>query len=170
MSNDSSFLADPPSTVYIVTTLCIAVAGTLGVPFMIWLLYTGIYSHNWALVVAALFAGLICAGLLQSWKSFRAAIRQRRDGNRHSISISAQKFVYRKDNLVQEIPIADIISIEDRLEPSIGSRVRSVKVTYRKADDSRSELLINAMEFSKATEKRDKLGVLLADAIRLNQG
>jgi hypothetical protein len=169
MSKDSFFLADPPSTGYIATMLCIAVAGTLGLPLMIWLLYTGIYSHNWAMVAAALFAGLICAGLIQSWKSFRAAILQRRDGRRHSISIAGQKFVYRKDKLVQEIPIVDIISIEDLSEPSIGSRVRSVKITYRVADDKRSALLINAMEFSKATEKQDKLGVLLADAIRLNK-
>lgn len=170
MSKDAYFPADPPSAGYIVSMVCIALAGTLGLPFMIWLVYTGIYTHKWALVVAALFSGLICAGMLQSWKSVRAAMRQRRDDRRHSITITGQKFAYRKDDLVNEIPLADIASIEDRVESSIGTQARSIRITYRKADESRSELIINAMDFSKTWEKQGKFGVLLSDAIRLNQG
>jgi hypothetical protein len=169
MSKESCFLADPPSTGYIVTMICIALAGTIGLPFMIWLIFTSIYKHNWALVAAALVAGLICAGLLQSWKTFRALILQRRDGRRYSIMITGQKFIYRKDNLILEIPIVKILGIDDHLGPSIGSQVWSVRVTYRKADDSQSELLINAMDFSKTTDKQGKLGVLLAEAVRADQ-
>ena len=170
MPKDSYFPADPPSVVYIVSMICIALAGTLGLPFMIWLVFTSIFKHDWVLVVATFFSGLICAGMLQFWKSVRSAVRQRGDNRRHSITITAQKFIYRKDDLVQEIPLADILSIEDRLEPSIGSQARTARIVYRKAGDSRSELLINAMEFSKTWEKRDKFGVLLSEAIRANQG
>jgi hypothetical protein len=170
MTEDIYFVADPPTAGYIVTMVCIAVAGTIGLPFMIWLVYTAIYTHNWALVIAALFAGLICAGMLQSWKSVRSSIRQRREANRHSITISGQKFIYRKDDLVHEIQLADISNVLDRLEPSGGNQVWSVKITYRKADGSSSELSINAVEFSKAWENQGKFGVLLWEAIRANQG
>jgi hypothetical protein len=170
MSKDSVFLAEPASRGYIISMVIIVMAGALGLPFMVWLVFSGIYNHNWALVAAALFSGLICAGMLQSWKSLRAAIRQRRDGNRHSITIAGQKFIYRKDDLVTGIPLADIISVEDRAEPSIGSKAWTVRIAYRKADDSQGELSINAIDFSKAWEKHGKLGVLLSEAIRANQG
>jgi hypothetical protein len=170
MTEDIYFVADPPTTGYIVTMVCIAVAGTLGLPFMIWLVFTAIFRHNWALVIAALFAGLICAGMLQSWKGIRSAMRQRKDGKRHSITITSQKFIYCKDNQIQEIPLVDIVSIEDRLESSIGNQARSIKITYTKADDKRGELMINAMEFSKAWENQGKFGALLWDAICTNRG
>jgi hypothetical protein len=170
MTKDAFFPADPPSKGYITTMVCIALAGTLGLPLMILLVYTGIYSHKWGLVVAALFSGLICAGLLQSWKSARSAIRQRQDNKRHSITIAGQKFVYRKDDQVNEIPLADIVRIEDCVEPSIGTQSKSVKITYRKVDDVRSELVINAMDFSKNWEMQGKFGALLSETIRLNQG
>ena len=169
MDKDTVFLADPPSLGFYISMICIALAGTIGLPFMIWLVYTGIYKHNWALVLAALFSGLICAGLLQAWKSVRATGRQRREPNRHSITIAGQKFIYRKDDLVHEIQLADISSVLDRLEPSVGSQVWSVKITYRKADSS-SELSINAMEFSKTWENKGKFGALLSEAMRLSQG
>ena len=170
MFKDSVFLADPPSLGYLVSMICIALAGTLGLPFMVWLVYTSIYKHNWALVGAALFSGLICAGMLQSWKGVRSVMRQRGEVNRHSITIAGQKFIYRKDDQVHEIKLADILSVEDCLEPSGGSQTWSVRISYRKPGDSHSELFINAMEFSKTWEKQGKLGVLLSDAIRLNQG
>ena len=150
--------------------ICIAMAGTLGLPFMVWLVFTGIFKHNWALVGASLSSGLICAGVLQSWKSVRSAMRQRRDGRCHSITITNQKFAYGKDDLVHEIPLADRLSVEDRVEPYVGSQVRSVKIAYRKADDSRNGLFINAMEFSKAWEKQGKFDALLVGAIGANQG
>jgi hypothetical protein len=170
MAKDFLIFADPPSMGYIVTMIIIALAGSLGLPFMVWLLFDGIHKHNWVLVVAALFSGLICAGMLQSWKSVRSAMRQRRDGNRHSITIAGQKFVYRKDDLVHEIPLADIRIVEDHVEPSGGTQVWSVKIAYRNADDSPSELFINTMEFTKAWEKQGKFGALLTEAIRANQG
>ena len=169
MSKDIVFLADPPSKGYIITVLFIALAGTLGLPFMIWLVFTGIFKHNWFLVVPALLSGLICAGMLQSWKSMRLAMRQRRDGTRHSISIAGQKFVYRKDDLVTEIPLADIITVTDHAERSGVGQAWSVRIAYRKADASQSELFINAMDFTKTWEKQGKLGALLWEAIRADQ-
>jgi hypothetical protein len=170
MPKDSVFLADPPSKVYIVSMICIALAGTLGLPFMVWLVFTSIYKHNWALVVAALFSGLICAGMLQSWKSVRSATRLRREANRHSITIAGQKFIYRKDELVKEIPLADILSVEDQVEPSGGSQAWSVRIAYRITGDAQNELFINAMDFTNAWEKQGKFGMLLSEAIRANQG
>jgi hypothetical protein len=169
MPKDSVFIADPPSTGFFISMICISVAGTIGLPFMIWLVFTGIYKHNWVVVGAALFSGLICAGMLQSWKSVRSAGRLRGDHNRHSITIGNQKFIYRKDDLVQEIPLAGIISVQDHLEPSIGSQIWSVRISYHKADDSRGELFINAMEFSKAWENQGKFGALLSNAVQAAQ-
>jgi hypothetical protein len=169
MDKDYVFLADPPSTGMIISMTTIAMAGALGLPFMVWLVFDGIINHIWGLVALALFSGLIFAGMLQSWKGVRSALRQRRDAKRHSISISNRKFVYRKDDLVQEILLADILNVEDRVEPSVGSQARFVKITYRKPDDSHSEISINGMDFSKSWEKQGTFGALLSEALRADQ-
>jgi hypothetical protein len=168
MSKDSLILADPPSTGYIASMFIIALAGSLGLPFMVWLIFDGITKHNWVLVAAALVAALICAGMLQSWKSARLALRQRRDGSRYSITISGQKFVYRKDDQVTEIPLDKIMSVEDQVEPSGGSQAWTVRVAFRKADDSQGDLYINKMDFSNTREKQGKFSALLQEAIRDN--
>ncbi len=169
MSKDSVILADPPSIGYIVSIIFIALAGTLGVPFMIWLVFTSIYKHNWVLVAGGLISGLICAGMLQSWKSVRSVMRQRGDSSRHSIMIAGGKLTYRKDDLVKEIPLADILSIRDHLEPSVGGQAWSVRIVYRVAGESQNEVFINAMDFTKAVEKQGKFGALLSEAIHTNQ-
>lgn len=169
MSKDSVFLADRPSTGYLVSIIFIAAAGSLGLPFMIWLVFTGIFSRNWIMVGAALFSGLICAGMLQSWKSVRSIVRQRRDGSRHSITISGQKFIYRKDDLVQEIPLVDIQSVKDRVEPSGGSQAWTVEISYRKPDESQGQLWINKLDFSNTWEKKDKFSGMLFKAIQENR-
>jgi hypothetical protein len=169
MPKGTVFLADPPSTGYIVTMIFIALGGTLGLPFMIWLEFTAINSQNWVLVAGALISGLLCAGMLQSWKSARDAIRQRRDGSRYSITIARNGFVYRKHALVHEILLTDIVNITDQAEPSVGGQAWTVRIAYRKADESQSELFINAMDFTKAWEKQVKFGNLLLEAIHADQ-
>lgn len=143
----------------------IALAGTIGLPFMLWLIYTGIFSHKWAMVGVALFSGLICAGMLLFWKNIRAAVRQRQDGSRHSITVAEQKFVYRKDDVVQEIPLADILGLKDRVE----GRAGTVEIVYRKPDESHGTLSINSIDFSNDREAQGKLGALLWEAIQANR-
>jgi len=169
MSKEPIFLADPPTKGYLITMACIALAGTLGLPFMIWLIFTSIYKHQWALVVGALVSGLLCAGMLQSWKSLRNAVRMQKDPSRHSVSVAGQKLTYRKEELVQEIPLGDVLSITDQAEPSIGSQAWSVRIAYRKAEQAQSELVINAMDFTKVWEKQGKFGALISEALRAHK-
>jgi hypothetical protein len=169
MSKDFILPADAPSMGYIVSMICISLAGSLGLPFMVWLGFDNIHKHNWAMVIVILFSGLICAGMLQSWKVVRSAMRQQQDGNLHSIKIAEKKFIYRKNEMVQEILLADILSIEDRNEPFLSSQNWSVRITYQMDSEQRRELIINAMDFLKSWEEQGKLGLLLSEAIRVNQ-
>ena len=116
MSKDFIIQATPPSRFYIVSMTGVALAGTIGLPFMLWLIFTNIFLHNWLMVGLVLFCGLICAGMLLMWKTVRSALRQRRDRSLHEIRIDGQKFVYRRDDLVQEVPLIDILGVRDRVE------------------------------------------------------
>jgi hypothetical protein len=116
---------------------------------------------------------MICiamAGMLQSWKSVRSAMHQQSDGKYHSITIASQKFVFRKNDLLLEIPFVDIFRVKDRVEPTVSSQGWSARIAPRKANDNRSGSFINAMEFSKALEKQGKFGALLSGAIGADHG
>jgi hypothetical protein len=165
MSKDFVIQANLPSRIYIASMAGIALAGTIGLPLMLWLIFTSIFSHKWPIIIVALLTGLICGGMLQFWKSVRSAVRQRQDSARHSITVAEQKFVYRKDDAVREIPLADILGVKDRVE----GRGGTVEIVYRKQDESHGTLSVTSADFSNAWEKQGKFGALLWEAIQANR-
>jgi hypothetical protein len=169
MSKDFIIQATPPSRFYIVSMTGVALAGSIGLPFMLWLVFTSIFLHDWLMVGLALFCGLICAGMVLMWKAVRSGLRQRRDRSLHEIRIDSQKFVYRRDDLVREVPLADILGVRDRVEPSGGSQPWTVEIVYKKADGTTSKFWINSVDFADAWGKeKGRFGAILWDAIQAN--
>ena len=170
MKNEIVFQATPPSKGYIVSMTGVALAGSIGLPFMLWLIFTNIFLHKWLMVGVCLFAGLICAGMALMWKAVRAGLRQRRDRSLHEIRIDGQKFVYRREDLVKEVPLADILGVRDRVEASAGSQPWTVEIVHKKDDGTTSQFWINSVDFADAWGKvKGRFGAVLWEAILANR-